>query len=492
MKRVRTGWPARRLDRRSAPASHTEVPIRPTTLDQSIESCAAHSGKLVANRDRRRGELAEALRQLLVVHARSSAAPAPRGGRGSGWSKEFPELLDALLEAGNKALSCWSAAELHLALSITDAVLTERPGSRAGWRLRARVLEELGEDAGAIEAHERYVALCRDDDLGITARVAGLRESAARLEALLTLLAEEFPQDARWRGVAPTELWAEGLDLDERGDREGAAARWVAALRTMTAERWPSTEVSESLDAFMDHYTAAAARRPGGLAGAGTVLALYADHARLRAQGPVPDPDTGTELITVGDFRNLVAGKSVCLVANSQKVGRGTLGAEIDSYDLVVRFNSFRIDPAATGSRTDIHATIHKHGFNWDRKVETRLVFGGLQEPWKQSVRQRLVPGAQRYLGDASLRWPLRNLGKVPESAWPTIPTSGFNMLWLLDFLDVSPTLDLIGFDFYATGAYRLDGAMKLPITSVHGYLSEKEWVMDRATSRTETRISLR
>ncbi|MBW1595786.1 glycosyltransferase family 29 protein [Streptomyces sp. JJ38] len=489
MKRVRTGWLERRLDRRSAPAPNTEVPIRPTTLDQSIDACAAHSGKLVYNRDRKRAELGEALRQLLVVHARSAAGSASRAGRGSGWAKECPELLDALLEAGNKALYCWSVAELELALSITDAVLTERPNSRAGWRLRARVLEEQGEDAGAAEAHERYVALCRDDDLGIAARVTGLRQSATRLAELLGLLREEFPKASGFVGGEPAELWAEGLALDERGEWPQAAPRLVAALSTMHEQGASSTDMGEALAGFMDRYTT---RRPDGVVGSGAVLRAYADHARLRSRGPVADWDGGASIITVGDFRNLIAGKSICLVANSQRVGSSSMGEEIDSYDLVVRFNSFRIDAPATGSRTDIHATIHKHGFNWGEKVQTRLVFGGLEEQWKQSIRQRLVPGAQRYLNDASLRWPLRNLGRVSEEEWPSIPTSGFNMLWLLDFLDVNPTIDLIGFDFYDSGAYRLPGAMKLPITSVHEYLSEKAWVMDRATSRTEKRISLR
>lgn len=65
-------------------------------------------------------------------------------------------------------------------------------------------------------------------------------------------------------------------------------------------------------------------------------------------------------------------------------------------------------------------------------------------------------------------------------------------MLWLLDYLDVSSQLDLIGFDFYESGAYRLPAAMKMPITSVHEYTSEKAWVMERAQSVTDMRISLR
>ncbi|WP_435270579.1 glycosyltransferase family 29 protein [Streptomyces sp. 1222.5] len=210
-------------------------------------------------------------------------------------------------------------------------------------------------------------------------------------------------------------------------------------------------------------------------------------------RGPVADPTVGgVRWIGLGEFRNLVAGKSICLIANSGRVGESGMGAEIDGYDLVVRFNSYKIDPRHTGSRTDIHATIHKHGFNWDKPVTTRLVFGGVTGDWKHSLRNRLVPGAQQYLGDESLRWPVRNIGRLGNDVWSGIPTTGFNMLWLLDFLDVSPKLDLIGFDFYESGAYRVPEAMKLAITSVHEYTSEKAWVMERAQSVTDMRISLR
>ncbi|MFC0054291.1 glycosyltransferase family 29 protein [Streptomyces actinomycinicus] len=151
-------------------------------------------------------------------------------------------------------------------------------------------------------------------------------------------------------------------------------------------------------------------------------------------RGPVADPTVGgVRWIGLGEFRNQIAGKSICLVANSGRVGASALGAEIDGYDLVVRFNSYRIGPEHTGSRTDIHATIHKHGFNWVKPVTTRLVFGGVAGDWKHSLRNRLVPGAQQHLGDESLRWPVRYIGRLGTDAWSGIPTTGFNMLWLLD-----------------------------------------------------------
>ncbi|WNI29686.1 hypothetical protein [Streptomyces sp. ITFR-6] len=331
---------------------------------------------------------------------------------------------------------------------------------------------------------------------------------------LLRMLERDCPEATGFAGGPATDTWAEGLALHARGDWNRARSRLIGALLAQDRSGAPVPEIQEALAHYLGLALEAdgapgsgATPRKGNGIGNGNgngicngdpahlteLIALYAGQRRSRMRGPVADPTFGgVEWITLGEFRNQIAGKSICLIANSQRVGTGSLGGEIDAYDLVVRFNSYRMDPAATGSRTDIHASIHKHGFNWDQRVHTRLVFGGLAGDWKHSLRARLVPGAQRYLGDESLRWPLRDIGKVTTDVWPSIPTSGFNMLWLLDHLDVSPRLDLIGFDFYESGAYRLPAAMKMPTTSVHEYTSEKAWVMERAQSVTDTRILLR
>ncbi|MFI1567000.1 glycosyltransferase family 29 protein [Streptomyces sp. NPDC020490] len=474
-------------------------------LDDCLRACAVHSGKLVGSIDRRRVELAEQLRKLLVVWgttATTAAAPAPAGGATALLKRAVKgaaapasaglgnELLDALLAVANKALECGYDDELNLALVISDTVLAQRKNSRAGWRLRARLLEALGDETEALEAYEKYLSLTDDDGFGVRNRIAGLRLAGEKERELLALLGRQVPRAAEFTRRPATEVWAEGLAAHAVGDWAEAEPRLVGALLTLAAEEAPVADRQDLLSQYLDLRTAV----PGvDLPALTDALALYAEQRRSRMRGPVADPAVGgVQWISLGEFRNLITGKSICLIANSGRVGTSSMGAEIDSYDLVVRFNSYKIDPKHTGSRTDIHATIHKHGFNWDQQVTTRLVFGGISGDWKHSLRNRLVPGAQTYLGDESLRWPLRNIGKLGADAWSGIPTTGFNMLWLLDFLDVSPRLDLIGFDFYESGAYRVPEAMKLAITSVHEYTSEKEWVMQRAQSVTDMRISLR
>ncbi|WP_320780423.1 glycosyltransferase family 29 protein [Streptomyces sp. CRN 30] len=472
-------------------------------LDACLRACAVHSGKLVGSLDRRRVELAEELRKLLVVwgtHRADGPAAAPSGatallkravkGTAAPAAGTIPgELLDALLAVANKALQCGYDDEMNLALVISDTVLAQRKNSRAGWRLRARLLEALGDETDAIEAYEKYVSLTDDDGFGVRPRVAGLRTAAKKERELLDLLLRQCPAARDHTRGDATDVWAAGLAAHAAGDWAAAEPRLVAALLVQAEEEAPVADRQDLLSQYLDLRTAVDQDLPALT----EVLALYAEQRRNRMRGPVADPTVGgVQWVTLGEFRNLVAGKSVCLIANSGRVGASGMGSQIDGYDLVVRFNSYRIDPKHTGSRTDIHATIHKHGFNWDQKVTTRLVYGGISGDWKWSLRNRLVPGAQTYLGDESLRWPVRNIGRLGADVWSGIPTTGFNTLFLLDFLDVSPKLDLIGFDFYESGAYRVPEAMKLAITSVHEYTSEKAWVMERAQSVTDMRISLR
>ncbi|WP_405675995.1 glycosyltransferase family 29 protein [Streptomyces sp. NBC_01511] len=478
--------------------------IAPTELDVCLRACAVHSGKMVGSLDRRRAELAEKLRLVLAVHATGAGDGAPAGPAAAPLIRRAAkkvvagaaatgslsgELLDALLAVGNKALECGYADELQLSLLISDAVLTQRKNSRAGWRLRARTLEAMGDEPATVAAYERYLALTEEDGFGVAPRIAGLRTGGAKQDEILRLLERGCPQASVYADGPATDIWADGVALHEAGDRAGAEARLIGALLAMRGDGSPVTDLQVSIGQYLDLRLS----HGGPVEETRQLAVLYGEMRRNRQRGPVPDPTFGdVQWLTLGEFRNQIAGRSICLIANSQSVGRGSLGPEIDAYDLVVRFNSYKIDAAATGRRTDIHTSIHKHGFNWDQKVTTRLIFGGLGNDWKNSLRNRLVPGAQTYVNDESLRWPLRNIGRVGNDAWPAIPTSGFNMLWLLDFLDVSPKLDLIGFDFYESGAYRLKEAMRMPITSVHEYTSEKAWVMERAQSVTDTRISLR
>ncbi|MCF2435896.1 hypothetical protein LV779_21690 [Streptomyces thinghirensis] len=100
-----------------------------------------------------------------------------------------------------------------------------------------------------------------------------------------------------------------------------------------------------------------------------------------------------------------------------------TLGAEIDRYDLVVRCDAFRVRAEGTGERTDLHAVSLRgdtpwEGPAWTRPAGVRLVFGDPAAAWRRATRERLVPGAQDHVGDASLRRPLGDPALLGEDGW--------------------------------------------------------------------------
>jgi hypothetical protein len=366
------------------------------------------------------------------------------------------DLFDALLDVGRAAVDHGPAA-LPTALVVSAWALTQRPESRAGWLLRGRVLEAVGDTAGAVDAYERHLARSDKDPFGLAARLAPMAARAVHEQGVAAALARAG-RPAPGPGEPRPDLETEAAALVEEqfAALRAGAPSYDPAVLTGAAEHWAGLR-------------------------------------RVRRRLPPQDPTLGgVEWLSAGGLRDLIAGRSLCLVANSGALADSSLGPRIDSYDVVVRFNAFRLDPATTGTRTDVHATSSRNPHNWGVRVGTRLVVTQKPEAYREAVRERLVPGAQERVGDNSLRWPVRDLGRVWAEVWPRTPTTGFNLMWLIDFLDVSPRFDLIGFDFLASGAHRLPEAMGQPASSPADHTDERAWVMERAQHVDGLVISLR
>ncbi|GGY91918.1 tetratricopeptide repeat protein [Streptomyces poonensis] len=353
--------------------------------------------------------------------------------------------FDALLQVGERALEAGGQSELDLALSLAETSTGIRRQSKGAWRLRGLALDGLGRGDEALECYERYLTLSQAGAAApkVVRRTDTLRRRRACLDAAVAL----FPQAA-----SPLR------DLLGR-PTESTAPEFASYVRARVAEHGPGD---------------ARVRR---------LLELYGSYRRLVERDATPDALIGTTApIGVGGLRGLVAGRTVCLVSGAEEVAASGLGAEIDRYDLVVRCDSFRIRAEGTGERTDLHAVSLRGDTPWDgpawtRPAGTRLVFGDPAAGWRRALRERLVPGAQKHVGDASLRRPLHDPALLGEGGWEKGTTTAFTALRLLDFLDVSPRLDLIGFG--------LPGRLRP---------REAEWVMDRAThvDDSKMRIALR
>ncbi|MFI7291598.1 hypothetical protein ACIBRY_33875 [Streptomyces anulatus] len=374
------------------------------------------------------------------------------------------DAFDALLGTGQQALDSGGEAEARLALALADEATALRTRSKGAWRLRGNALDALGRGEEAITAYERHLALQQNTAASrdVERRIATLRAAGDRIDEALAL----------FRTEAGT-----GAGTEAGTEASGAAARLSRQL-----------PAAEARAAFTDLVRLRTAERGAADPAVRRLAVLYAEHRRLSDRDPMADPLLGgAEPIGVPGLRRLVAGRTVCLVADTPRTAEqerrpgSPLAALIEGYDLVVRCDEPR--HTAPAARTDLHACTLSgdtpwKGPRWDRRAGARLVFGDPLPHWRLALRSRLVPGAQDRVGDATLRRPLHDpalLGEEPGGAGPA--STAYTVLRLLDFLGTPARVDLIGFEGPAALSPR-----------------EREWVGTRTanTDDAAVRITLR
>jgi hypothetical protein len=368
------------------------------------------------------------------------------------WPVAAPHLLNLLLAAAGSAL----VTDPSLTGLIADTVLLTRRGSRAAWRLRAQAHEQWGDLNSAIAAHEEYLARTDVDKLGISTHVSALREL----------------RDTR------VELASALIDAHEVGDTlpmPGAADLHDLLSRPVR---------QETLEPVLEEFLADLTRLPvSELTAVRDVLHTVVHCLRTSRLQPPPLPAEAAGALAVlrlGDLRSWLAGRSICLVADPDRMAASGaadlgLGARIDGYDLVARFAAGPLDATNEGTRTDVMVLRSDQASGWDQPADLRLVLAEDADDWVRSVRRNLVPGAQRGLFDKTLRRPARQPLITGANPRPERPTAVFELLCLLEHLDVSPTIDLIGF---GPGEVFAD--------------VEQDWLRPRIRSADEHLVSLR
>ncbi|MFD5204174.1 hypothetical protein ACFWM7_29445 [Streptomyces sp. NPDC058375] len=407
----------------------------------ALRLCGDHLAALAAS-----GPLTDARRTRLIasIGALTTACSTPGA-----------DAFDALLRTGQQALDSGGDAEARLALALADEAIALRARSKGAWRLRGSALDALGRGEEAITAYERHLGLQQNPAASrdVERRIATLRAAGDRIDEALALFAGEGSENG-----------SEGIRLSRHLPAAEARAAFTELVRLRTAQRGAADP---------------AVRR---------LAALYAEHRRLSDRDPMADPLLGgAEPIGVPGLRRLVAGRTVCVVADTPRTAEqeqrpgSSLAALIEGYDLVVRCDAVR--HAAPTARTDLHAVTLLgdapwKGARWDRRAAARLVFGDPLPHWRLALRSRLVPGAQDRIGDATLRRPLHDPALLGGTAdGDGHPSTAYTVLRLLDFLGTPARVDLIGFE----GPAALSPC-------------EREWIGSRTgtTDATAVRITLR
>lgn len=317
----------------------------------ALRLCGDHLSALAAA-----GPLTDARRTRLIasIGALTTACSTPGA-----------DAFDALLRTGQQALDSGGEAEARLALALADEATALRARSKGAWRLRGNALDALGRGEEAITAYERHLALQQNTAASrdVERRIATLRAAGDRIDEALTL----------FRAGADTE--ASGADTEV----SGAAARLSRHL-----------PAAEARTAFTDLVRLRTAEHGAGDPAVRRLATLYAEHRRLSDRDPVADPLLGgAEPIGVPGLRRLVAGRTVCLVADTPRTAEqeqrpgSPLAALIEGYDLVVRCDEAR--HTAPAARTDLHACTLRGDTPWKGPGGT----GGRAPGWSSATRSR-------------------------------------------------------------------------------------------------------
>jgi hypothetical protein len=176
--------------------------------------------------------------------------------------------------------------------------------------------------------------------------------------------------------------------------------------------------------------------------------------------------------MNLADFRRYIGGKTIALVANSAQLLKQNLGETIDGYDIVIRFNSFKLDQKHTGNKTNVHVSVYLQKENLNEFVPIRFILSNHLGRWIDTLKE-----SRLYAQSFFLKYNHHtSIGTSYKDKTP--PTSGFSTLTLLLKLGGFKRIDLFGFTFYEGGEssiLRNENGTKEGISKIHNYNFEKD-----------------
>jgi len=174
-------------------------------------------------------------------------------------------------------------------------------------------------------------------------------------------------------------------------------------------------------------------------------------------------------------FRSFIKNKSIALIANSSDLLDRSLGGLIDSHDIVIRFNSYKLLDKDTGVKTTIHASIYLQDENLNEYVPIRFILSNSLSNWSNKLVK-----IDKYKQGSILKYSHHAI--IPSNFKEPHPsTTGFSTLILLLKLGGYHKINMFGFNFYEDGVnsiFRNDAGMDMSISNVHNYLFEKEFII--------------
>jgi len=145
--------------------------------------------------------------------------------------------------------------------------------------------------------------------------------------------------------------------------------------------------------------------------------------------------------------------KTICLVANSSELLKHNHGKLIDSHDIIVRFNGYKIIEENTGIRTDIHCVFRDYIIPFSSYIDYKMVVSANFKKWNDSILKYHSKDAVAK-GYKIIKFNYPNQEQLISSKLGNIriPTSGLVFFSFLNSIGVSKNTTLIGFNAYQGG----------------------------------------
>jgi hypothetical protein len=178
----------------------------------------------------------------------------------------------------------------------------------------------------------------------------------------------------------------------------------------------------------------------------------------------------------LASFKEFIKGKTIALIANSSDLLNNKNGSEIDSHDIVIRFNSFKIDAQHTGEKTTIHASIYLQNINLDYFVPIRIVVSTNVSKWINTLKT-----INKFNQTFILKYNHPSIFNIVYTRKPL--TTGLNTLITLLKLGGFSEINLYGFTFYKdweNSILRTEAGLKTGISTAHDYNFERTFIFNK------------
>jgi hypothetical protein len=177
--------------------------------------------------------------------------------------------------------------------------------------------------------------------------------------------------------------------------------------------------------------------------------------------------------------------KSICLIANSSELLEYRYGELIDSHDVIIRFNGYKIIEENTGLRTDIHCVFRDYKISHQDYIDYKIVISKNINLWASAISKYHAKDAiARKYKLIDFSYPSENQLISARCENLKIPTSGICAFIFLNSIGVSKNVKLFGFNAYNGGdsSTILRNNEDTALASAHNYELEAKYLASNFT----------